>query len=208
MVLVFFCLWELIRKPDLTFLNSLRKTAFATLQSECESSKVRLSARLRVSGSGLYLLDSNQMSMRLRFPTAPWGEMSSAYRTPLVLLLACKWYSQKSPFYHLSARMTYTESSTGSAINLLAAAANTLFLLRQSYLDFEGKIIKLGWSVMWTNPLVFQGLPLCHQWHNPLQPWSCVDPWSSLGCLKIQFDRETSSLLSQEYFSPKQQIVG
>lgn len=67
MPLVFFCLQTLIKKPELTFLNSLRKTKLATLQGEFESGKVLLSVRLLVSISELYLLDSNQISVRLRF---------------------------------------------------------------------------------------------------------------------------------------------
>lgn len=48
MLLVFFCLQMLIEKPELTFLNSLRKTKLATLQGEFESSKAQLSVRLLV----------------------------------------------------------------------------------------------------------------------------------------------------------------
>lgn len=48
MLLVFFCLQMLIKKPELTFLNSLRKTNLATLQGESESSKVQVSVELLV----------------------------------------------------------------------------------------------------------------------------------------------------------------
>jgi len=79
----------LIKKPDLTFLNSLRKTKLATLQAEIESSKVQLSVRLLVEISGLYLLDSNQISERLRFLPAPWDEIYSTQRTPLLFFQKC-----------------------------------------------------------------------------------------------------------------------
>lgn len=53
-------------------------------------------------------------------------------------------WPEEYAFYLFAAKMTYAESSTASRINLMAAAANTFFFLRKSYLDFVGKIIKLG----------------------------------------------------------------
>lgn len=74
----------LIKKPELTFLNSLRKTNLAPLQGESESSTVPVSVGLLVLVSQLYLLDRNQSSERLRFLTASWDDISASSRTSLL----------------------------------------------------------------------------------------------------------------------------